>query len=513
MKTIKKISAPGKMISVCSWLILAVFLSSTASVLADEDSDDTPNFGVRGNRITSDCVIKGGVLVIPQVPPPPNTVTPPPCEGKVLALDASPNSRWSVDISWFDPTTQKLYLADRNNGGVDIFDTKSETAVGFAGGFVGTGCPGTPACLVGAPPANSAGPNGVLTTTRPHQLWAGDGDGSIRVYSLDRNGLPTANNPLRVISASETGAVRRADELAYDPDDQLILMAWDDDSDLFIALISVSANPNNIKVVKKISFKSNCPVGGCSTGGIEQSVYDHGTRKFYLAVPASEGHPNGEIAVIDPRSMEVVDAFDTTGTTDSGDRVPCFPHGLALGPRQNLLLGCSGDGDPGTQLISIIMKATTGKVLKTFTQAGGSDEVWYNPGDNKYYLAMSSWTSTGKISDPKNGAGSNPTPSLGIIDAGSRDSGPGGPEWIQNILTTRTSHSVAAGFGFACERDDRGRGDDKHGGKCDDIVRKHAYVPLTTLPIPIVTPGPSNPTATPSTITESGGIGIFGRLP
>ena len=47
-------------------------------------------------------------------------------------------------------------------------------------------------------------------------------------------------------------------------------------------------------------------------------------------------------------------------------------------------------------MISIIMKATTGKVLQTFTQLGGSDEVWYNPGDNKYYLAMSSWTSSGK---------------------------------------------------------------------------------------------------------------------
>ncbi len=506
MKRGKKISTTEKVISACAGLILMMFVSSMASVLADQNSDDAANYGVRGNRITSDCVINGGVLVIPQVPPPPNTVTPAPCEGKVLALDASPSSRWSVDISWFDPTTQKLYLADRNNGGVDIFDTKSETAVGFAGGFVGTGCPGTLACLP-APPANSAGPNGVLTTTSPHQLWAGDGNGDIRVYSLDQNGLPTPNNPLRVISASETGALRRADELAYDPDDQLILMAWDDDSDLFIALISVSSNPNNIKVVKQIYFRSPnplnlpCPIGGCSTGGIEQAAYDRTTRMFYLAVPASEGHPNGEIAVIDPKSREVVDAFDTTGT-GSGDGVPCFPHGLAVGPRQNLLLGCSGDGDPGTQLISIIMKATTGKVLNTFTQAGGSDEVWYNPGDNKYYLAMSSWTSTGKISNPPS-APSNPASSLGIIDAGTSDSGPGEPQWIQNILTTRTSHSVAAGYGFACERDDR-RGYDKHGSRCDDIVRKHAYVPLTIIPIPL---------STTATLNETGGIGIYGRLP
>ena len=132
MKAVKTIRTLEKAISVCAWLILMMFVSSTASVLADQDSDDAANYGVRGNRITSNCVINGGVLVIPQVPPPP-TVDPAndPCEGKVLGLDASPNSRWSVDISWFDPVTQKLYLADRNNGGVDVIDTKSERSSGW----------------------------------------------------------------------------------------------------------------------------------------------------------------------------------------------------------------------------------------------------------------------------------------------------------------------------------------------------------------------------------------------
>ena len=128
----KSIRTVEKVISVWAWLILMIFVSSTASVLADQDEDDTPNYGVRGNRITSDCVINGGILVIPQVPPPPTLVSPCSLQGLVTTLDTSPNSRWSVDINWFDPTTQKLYLADRNNFGVDIFDTKSEKAVGLA---------------------------------------------------------------------------------------------------------------------------------------------------------------------------------------------------------------------------------------------------------------------------------------------------------------------------------------------------------------------------------------------
>ena len=52
----------------------AVLVAGVANVHADSASDNTADFGVRGKRITSNCVIQGGVLVLPQVPPPP-TVT------------------------------------------------------------------------------------------------------------------------------------------------------------------------------------------------------------------------------------------------------------------------------------------------------------------------------------------------------------------------------------------------------------------------------------------------------
>jgi hypothetical protein len=514
-----------KVFSGCSSLVLsALLISGATTARADSDSDNTPNYGVRGKRITSDCAIRGGVLVFPQVPPPPTIANPDPCQGKVVALDKSPSSRWSVDISWFDPATQTLYLADRNNGGVDVFDTKNETAVGLAGGFVGIQPTYTPPDpfpnpnpLGFAPTAvaNNSGPNGILVINRGniHQLWSGDGvncqnvlnnstnpptvinvtctgTSHVLVHKLDDDGVPTTNAPFVSV---DTGGKRRADEMAYDPDDQLVLVANDDDLDLFVTFIRVSNSAGNITVAGKINLPE---ADGC---GIEQPVYDHASNRFYLAVPCATGHDKGAIYVINPKTKSVEKIYDTIGTGVAVG-VPCFPHGLALGPRQNLLLGCSGDGAKGTQMISIIMKATTGAVLQTFNQAGGSDEVWYNQGDNKYYLAMSSWTSSGKT-----GTG-NPTPSLGIIDAGASDSGNKAPEFIQNILTTRTSHSVAAGFGFRCEFDDRGRshceGDDGKNG--NDIVRKHAYVPLTTIPIPL---------SSTATLNEPGGIGIYGRLP
>ena len=493
-----------------AFVLSALLIGGVATVRADSDSDNAPNFGVRGKRITSDCAVRNGVLIFPQVPPPP-TVDPAkdPCGGKVVGLDKSPSSRWSVDISWFDVETQKLYLADRNNSGVDVFDTIKETTVGLAGGFVGIQ-------PTSATVANNSGPNGILVVNngKIHQLWSGDGvnckfdppgqtttvtcsgTSHVLVHNLDDDGVPTSNAPFASV---DVGGQRRADELAYDPDDQLILIANDDDLDLFLTFIRVSNNAANIKVLGKINLPE---AEGC---GIEQPVYDHASNRFYLAVPcnskpaALDGitHDKGAIYVINPKSMSVEKIYDTVGTGPAAG-VPCFPHGLTLGPRQNLLLGCSGDGPTGTQMISIVMKATNGNVLATFNQAGGSDEVYYDKGNNTYFLAMSSWTSSGKT-----GTG-NPTPSLGIIDAGSSDNGNRGPQFIQNILTTRTSHSVAAGFGFSCNFDDHGRSHCEGDGKNNDIVRKHAYVPLTTIPIPL---------SSTATLNEPGGIGIYGVLP
>jgi len=63
-----------------------------------------------------------------------------------------------------------------------------------------------------------------------------------------------------------------------------------------------------------------------------------------------------------------------------------------------------------------------GDVLATVTQVGGSDEVWFNPGDKHYYLA----------------ANSNPGgPVPGVIDAETNT-------WIQNVPTFTGAHSVAA---------------------------------------------------------------------
>ena len=94
----------------------------------------------------------------------------------------------------------------------------------------------------------------------------------------------------------------------------------------------------------------------------------------------------------------------------------CQPAGLALGPKQDLLLGCSvvfdTAGNPWTATdantaapISVIMDARNGSIEKMVTGVSGSDEVWFNPGDGRYYLAA------------RNQPGG---PVLGVIDAKSQ---------------------------------------------------------------------------------------------
>ena len=474
MKTVKTIRTVEKVISICSWLILMFFLSGTVLAQEPDQKDDFAVYGIRQVRITHSC---DPAVPSPQsqaaanaIPCATTQIFPPLTNGQPTT-----NSVWSQDISWFNPVTKKYYLADRNNFGIDIVDVTNDTVLTVATGFVGNRT---------AP--NSSGPNGVLVTNNPHQIWAGDGNSTVRVYNLNKSGdTPT------FLTSIPTGGVLRADELAYDPDHQLILVANDDDSELFVTFISVSANKNLIKVVGKISFlgpnPADCPIGGCSTGGIEQPIYDRGTGLFYLAVPQTTGHPNGEIAVIDPVTMKVVNAF---GLLDAnGNQIPCLPHGLTQGPKQQLLLGCSADVNAAfpspKQLVSIVINASDGSLVRLFNQVGGSDEVWYNPGDNTYYLAASSWTSGGcPVGVPGSCTGGPAKPVLGIIDAGSDADG---PEFIQNINTAPGAHSVAAIF-YPSEK----------GSKT--IINK-VYVPLRVTPN-----GAMNP-------TETGGFGVVGRIP
>jgi DNA-binding beta-propeller fold protein YncE len=86
--------------------------------------------------------------------------------------------------------------------------------------------------------------------------------------------------------------------------------------------------------------------------------------------------------VIDPVSMSVTARYGLDN---------CGPNGSAVGPGNQLLAGC---GNPHR---AVIIDRTNGAVLADFSNVGGADEVWFNPGDHRYYLAETGFQNLGII--------------------------------------------------------------------------------------------------------------------
>ena len=313
----------------------------------------------------------------------------------VISLPNVPPAKgnFSYDIGWVDPGPHRYYLADRTNKGIDTIDTTTNNYLKTlaAGQFEGfTGNPDT------------SGPDGVLLVAEDQQLWVGDAHSLVKVVDVASGSI---------VATISTGGENRADELAYDPQDHLILIANDADDPPFLTFISTTSR----KVVGQILYRQ-------ATGGLEQPVWNPANDMFYQAVPATKANPGGEIDRIDPKTMKLAAIYAVKD---------CNPAGLTLGPQQHLLMGCSGDPiAAGAHAQVLVMDATDGSIVATITQVGGSDQVWYNPGDNRYYTASRYMTSTGL-------KGGTPTPVLGVIDAAT-------DQWIANLPTGTGAHSVAA---------------------------------------------------------------------
>ena len=80
----------------------------------------------------------------------------------------------SFDISFFDPSTQLDYVADRSNASIDIFSAQTNTFVGRIGGTgnLFTGQQAT---------TSTSGPDGVLVVnlSGQHQVYAGNGNSTV----------------------------------------------------------------------------------------------------------------------------------------------------------------------------------------------------------------------------------------------------------------------------------------------------------------------------------------------
>jgi hypothetical protein len=269
---------------------------------------------------------------------------------KLLTTVHIPGGLSAFDIAWVDSEAGRFYLADRGNSTsvpkvpprVDVISTKHNRYLFSITGF--------------------AGPNGVVTAhggdddelDQPNagQLWVGDNDSTAKVVDLAV--------PFAVPFSISTGGTARADELAFDPRDRLILIANDRDSPPFVTFISTTSRTVKGKIVYD-GLLGNPK----ATAGIEQPVWDGVTGRFYISIPATVAHPKGEVDEIHPTLRAITRRFPTT----------CGPAGLALIPGQRLITSC---GD--------VIDIAHGTVIHTVTPTVGGDEIWFNPGDGRVYF-------------------------------------------------------------------------------------------------------------------------------
>jgi hypothetical protein len=324
------------------------------------------------------------------------------------AANTTGGKMYVFDISWVDQKSHIYYLADRSNAVVDIVDTKTNILVAqLTGGFKGfTGNNGT------------SGPNGVATGG--HCLFVTDAPS--RVVSFD-----TSTFPPSMVSAVSTasGDLNRADELAFDPRDNVILAINNADSPPFGTFIDVNprtcaltqptAPAPGVAAPDRLIF--NVANGVDATNGAEQPQWDRNTRRFYLSIPQiGPNVSSGGVVQINPLTHKIEKTFPISF---------CSPAGLTQGPNNDFLVGCNtvfdtAGGlwtatDPNTAApIQVILNVKTGDV-DTIGGVGVGDEVWFNSGDGNYYTASS--TSPLRPLDLSPPADAQGAAILGVIDA------------------------------------------------------------------------------------------------
>ena len=344
------------------------------------------------------------------VAPPAQTVG---FQSLIKVANVGPAPGFDFDLGLVDSTTETYYLADRTNKSIDIVDAKTNTVLAQVGGYVGQKS------------SNSvSGPNGMELVG--NILYTGDGDSTIKIIDLSTR---------TIIKTLATGGTKRVDAFAYDAADNVLIVTNKNETVPFASFV----DPRTNAIIGTLPIPST---------QLDAVIFDPTTKKFLISVTSTAANPGGEVDVVDPKTRTITAVYP----------VPqCLPGGLAIGPSEHLLVGCSGDAiAAGFLARSIVLDASNGLILKSIPEVGGSDEVTYNSGDQKFYTASRDMTSNGLSSG-------TPTPVLGVIDAVTLN-------FIKNVPTSTNSKSVAA-----------------------DPKNNHVFVPLTN------TPGP--------------GIGVYGPVP
>jgi hypothetical protein len=339
----------------------------------------------------------------------------------LTAIMIQGNPLRTFDISWVNPDRAEYYLGDRSNKGVDVIDTRTLTFKRTIGGFVGA------VVVNGAVDNNHSGPDGV--TSHGRWLYAGDGNSTLKVIDLN-----AATNPIQ--QSISTGGTTRVDEMALTTDGKLLLAANNAEDPPFATLFAANGDnaTSNVSIIIKISVDPTIIPANFGLS-LEQPAWDPTTRRYYNSIPIIANNPpgcnfgqlsgpitcHGGLLAIDPTNPQAVyGAFDPATHTGVISLAACSPNGATVGVDDELMLGCTPGNNPSDTQTTIISARTTKSV--SVNGITGSDEVFFNAGDGRYYLGASKAIG-GAV--------------LGVVNAETKF-------FIESIPQSSNSHSVAA---------------------------------------------------------------------
>src|SRR2546427_6849502 len=248
----------------------------------------------------------------------------------------------SIDIIDIDQETHLLYVTDRTDNGIDLFDISTSSAKYVT--TIDTG----------------SGPNGVVVAKNVNKVFAGLNDSNIAIIDI----APGSSTLNTVVAKVSTGGKKRADELDYDPKDKKIYVANIDDG--IVTVIDATTN----KIIKKFENVGD---------GLEQPRYDSADGMMYMT-----SSDQNAIFQFDPTKDVMVKKFDVGAK--------CNPNGIAINPTTNqAMLGCSSRSANSLVLWDI----AGGKVLSTFEQAGAGDAAIYSAAVERFVVAASDFNRGG----------------------------------------------------------------------------------------------------------------------
>jgi len=268
----------------------------------------------------------------------------------------------------------RYYVTDRNNAAVDVFNTADSTLVTQIKGT------GTNA-FAGLKSSNSAsGPDGINAVG--NLLYVGDVD-SVKIVD------PAAQQVVKTVTVGTEGV--RADEGCVDAVHGLYMISTPEASTPYATFINTSTQA----VVANVTFTD---AAGAPSAGLEQCRYDAASDTFFVNNDGTTANPHGELVAMPGASIRAIAAGGTVNYTALAgmkgySEGNCDPTGLALGPGSDIAVNCR-EGTTGAPLLVQIMNRNTGQLVASLN-AGGGDQLEYDPATDRYYSAASRWTFSG----------------------------------------------------------------------------------------------------------------------